>query len=538
MKISLQYLSLCFFLMVPFILSAQSNLKEVDYHISQKVIYENEKLQRIANLKAQFDNSSNRNSLEAEYGICAKLYREYEIYQYDSAYNYAQKMIEIASLLEDDYKINESKLLMAYCCLSAGLFMESKEIANSIDTTAFTLNHYSFYTKFYLDMAHSIGVEPYLDNYLQLSIGYNEKIINILGAGNPYSSPYIVNIYRCREQYPEAIAAIKQQLSDSKMEERSRTLNLGGLGYFYLMDGDTAKAIPYLCQAAINDIQSVNKETPALRMLAGILYKQGDIERAYTYAKLALDDANFFNARHRKIEVGDVLPIIDEIRFNIINRQKNQLLKYSILSSILLVLLVAAIIIIMQQMRKLRVARKFIERQNEDLHQINSQLKETSRIKDAYIGNFFSVNSSFIDKIEALYKLVIRKITSRQIDDLLLMLKKTDIKKERESLYVSFDNTFLKLFPDFVDQYNLLFNENDRIAWSDGEALTAEMRIFALIRLGVASSERIAKFLDYSVNTIHTYKTKAKNRSALNNEIFEIEIMKIESGNTLKKYMN
>jgi len=407
------------------------------------------------------------------------------------------------------------------------------EIASSIDTTVFNDEYkivvYDFYTKFYLDMAQSIGVEPYYSDYLEKSISYNQKIIQKLGNNNPRSKPYIVNIYRCQHRYAEAISSIQDQIQDKNMPNRIQTLNIGGLGYFYLMKGDTTRAIPYLCQAAINDIKSVNKETPALRMLADILYKQGDIERAYNYAKLAMDDAQSFNARQRKIEVGDVLPIIEDTRFDIINNQKNKLLNYAILVTVLCFLILTAALIILKQIQKLRNARKFIEKQNFDLQTINRKLLETNHIKEAYIGNFFSNNSAYIDKIESIYKLVNRKIVSRQFDDLFSMFKNTEIIKERNSLYTSFDQTFLKLFPDFVNQYNLLFNERDRIQWSSGEDLCPELRIFALFRLGVTSNSQIAKFLNYSVNTIHTYKTKAKNRSFINNELFEEEIMKIET---------
>jgi len=531
----LKYFMKFFLIIVVFALSpvlyAGIGINDVDFQVKLKEEFEQQKLHRIDQLKNKLIDLDN---FENQYNIYSLLYNEYENYQYDSAYNYAKMMIETAKILKDESRIMESNLLMAYCCLSAGLFMEASEIARSIDTTGLNTNQkiilYSFYTKLYLDMAQSIGVEPYRRNYLQSSISYNEKIIQLLGGKkNSISSPYYVNIFRCNHQYSEAIDEIHKQLTDLTMDERIRTLNIGGLGYFYLMKNDTANAIPYLCEAAIADIKSVNKETPALCMLAGILYKQGDIERAYNYAKIALDDAIFFNARHRKIEVIDVLPIVDEIRFEIIKKQKNELLYYAILVSLLFVLLSGTVIIILFQMKRLRNARKFIQKQNDNLQEINNKLKESNHIKEAYIGNFFSINSAFIDKMEGMQKLVSRKILARQFDDLCQMFKNADIQIERDKLYASFDQIFLKLFPDFVNQYNLLFKEEDRVLLNKEDTLTTEMRIFALMRLGITNSERIAKILNYSLHTVRTYKTKTKNKALPSNDLFEQEIMKIET---------
>jgi len=184
-------------------------------------------------------------------------------------------------------------------------------------------------------------------------------------------------------------------------------------------------------------------------------------------------------------------------------------------------LLSGAVIMIWFQMKKIRTACQCIQHQRNDLQQINDKLKESNRIKDAYIGNFFCINSAFIDKMENTQQLVNRKIASRQFDDLLQLFKKADIQAERDHLYASFDQIFLKLFPDFVNQYNALFHEKDRVLLNPGDTLTTEMRIFALIRLGITSSERIAKFLNYSLNTVRTYKTKIKNKAIVSNEQFE-----------------
>ena len=105
-------------------------------------------------------------------------------------------------------------------------------------------------------------------------------------------------------------------------------------------------------------------------------------------------------------------------------------------------------------------------------------------------------------------------------------------------MFALFDQIFLKLFPDFVERFNQLFQPEDRVNLKNtNNSLSAELRIFALIRLGITESERIAKFLDYSVHTVNNYKTKVKNRSIVPNELFEQKIMclLITTTKTIKK---
>jgi putative regulatory protein susR len=153
-------------------------------------------------------------------------------------------------------------------------------------------------------------------------------------------------------------------------------------------------------------------------------------------------------------------------------------------------------------------------------------LEEVNKIKDEYIGRSFYINSEYINKVEKLYRTIDRKLMTRRIEDLRSSLKESELIAERKSMFVDFDETFLKLFPHFIEKYNELFDDPDSKCL-DPKQLTTEMRIFALIRLGITDSERIATFLNYSVHTINTYKTRVKNRSHIDNDKFEGYIMKI-----------
>lgn len=509
--------------------SIRSNLNELDKYIPQREIYEKAKIQKINKIKDQLNPDLSNEEL---YNLYNRLYDEYQAYSYDSAYYYAQQMLQIAKRISPSKEL-DSKLLMAYCCISAGLFLESNEIINTIDSTKLNAGQkifmYSIYAKLNLDMANSLSIEPYYSHYNQESIKFNKAVINLLGKDNPDALPHEANIYRCQHNYKKAIEVLNNYLDIKKLDERSKTLCAGALGQFYLLMGDTTNAVSYLSYTAISDIKAVTKETPGLSLLAGVMYKNGDIKRAYDYAHVAFEDANFYNAQHRKMEVGNVLPIIESSRYKIIQKQKDSLFIYSILVSVLIGLFFVSTIVIWKKVKQLRAARKVIKQQNRELRETNKNLSESNIIKEEYIGHFFRLNSIFINEMESFKKLVSRKVISKQYDDLTQLIKKADFKKEQENKLISFDNIILKLFPDFVEQFNQLFDEKYRIVLHAQEPLTPEMRIFALIRLGINDSEDIAKFLNYSINTINTYKTKVKNRSKVPNELFEQKIKEIQS---------
>jgi len=187
-------------------------------------------------------------------------------------------------------------------------------------------------------------------------------------------------------------------------------------------------------------------------------------------------------------------------------------------------------IIINKQLKKIKIARQTIEEQNTKLLNINAKLTETSSIKDKYIGNFFYNIYQNISNLEHIYRSVNKKLTTKNYDELAKSFKQSDLEHERENMYRSFDETFLNLFPNFIEEYEKLFTPEElEHSHKHTNSLNIEMRIFALIRLGVYESEKISKFLNYSVHTINTYKTKVKNKSWVQNEQFEARIMEIRS---------
>jgi DNA-binding CsgD family transcriptional regulator len=159
---------------------------------------------------------------------------------------------------------------------------------------------------------------------------------------------------------------------------------------------------------------------------------------------------------------------------------------------------------------------------NDEINQTNLKLSESNHIKEEYIAQFFDMCSSYIDKMEDIRKALLKKATNQQWDALREQLKSTQMEeREVQQLYVNFDRIFLNLYPTFVDEFNALLQEDEKIYPKNTELLNTELRIFALIRLGIDDSVKIASFLRYSLRTVYNYRTKVRNKAAGNRDAFK-----------------
>lgn len=470
-------------------------------------------------------------SNEKRYEASIHLFEEYKSFKYDSAYTYAHQSLQLAQQLQNQGYVVEANSAIVFCLLSSGLFKEAFDVIEKIDVTnvplSYKIAYYSLYSRLYYDIADYNHEAPFQDTYIKKGSQYTDSLLSLV----PEKSLkwwYATGQRQMKErQYEDCIYSFQTLLRRKDVDPHTEAIIASSLGWVYWLEDDKDQAMIYLIRAAIGDIRSATKETTALCVLANLLYERGDINRANNYIQLALEDANFYNARHRKIEVGSILPIIEQDRFGIVERQRNILIGGIVLFLLFFTLLLSATLIIYKQVKKLRKARQTIEERNRELQQTNEQLSEANKIKDEYIGYSFYLNAEYIGKMESLYKMINRKIAAHQYEDLRTSFKESTLNNERDNMYASFDETFLKLFPGFINAYNQLFPAGENSHNENTQSLTPEMRIFALIRLGICESERIAKFLNYSVHTINTYKTRVKNKSIVSNEQFEAKIMEI-----------
>ena len=242
-----------------------------------------------------------------------------------------------------------------------------------------------------------------------------------------------------------------------------------------------------------------------------------------------MQDANFYGANHRKIQVASLFPIIEGKQMSMIESRKNVLTLYAIGITALMVVISLFGIIVFKQFRKLQLAKKEISLSNDKLLETNHQLVDSNKIKEEYVTYYFNTTAEYIAKLEGLKKSLEMKLLTRKTDDVRFVVDSINIKREREDLYHNFDKVFLKLFPDFVTSFNALLREEEKIHLKEGQLLNTELRIFALIRMGIHDNEKISRILDYSVATIYTYKTRVRSKSIVPNEEFDRRIMSIRT---------
>ena len=466
---------------------------------------------------------------EERYSRASDLRAAYASYQYDSTYAYAQRMHDIASRTGDADHIAEAVCARVDCLVSAGLYKEAFDAASGISPEGLSpstlSDYYRVMIRLYYSAANYNQTEPWFSMYHNEGARLSNLLLAQESEDTPLWTQYKANLLMESGDFEESISLFSALLSDPSLDLHQKAIITSSMGWMQSCLGLEEDALLSVIESAECDLRSSTKETTALRMLAESLSKKGETTRPVKYIRHSLEDANFYGTRLRKLEVGAVLPLVERNYADNLSRERNLLALVLTLALILAVAAIAAFWFIRRQNRKLSEARTTIEERNSELEAANARLAEVNAIKDEYIGNSFYVNSEYIDRLSGFQKTVDRMVSTGNYELLRRSLKESTIAKERDRMYEAFDATFLKIFPTFIEDYNALFEEKDRQVPSGG--LNTEMRIFALIRLGISSSERIARFLDYSVHTINTYKTRVKNRSVVDNDRFEAEILGI-----------
>lgn len=527
----MKYITILFLFIIAALPSHADNqvLRRLDEAVASTGKYDAVKKKQIKSLHLK---ASLAKSPTARYRAYINLYEAYQSYKYDSASVYADKAQALALQLHNpDYQV-EAACAKVFCLLSAGLYKEAFDKVGGVDiskaSTPYIYKYYFVKWRLLADIADYCHAEPYMTQYIKHSRALVDTLHQFV---KPHSTEwnYLEGMQLMKERKcDESEYYFKQVLQDKSLSMHERAISTSCLGWLCKLRGDESQSLDYLAEAAICDIKSSTKETTALREVGTLLFAKGDIDHAIEYVQKALDDANFYDARQRKIEIGNVLPVIQQNRYKDMRSQRNVMLLCIVMACVLLIVLASSTIFIKKQMKKLKQATHTIEERNQKLEEANAQLAESNKIKTEYIGKSFFVSAGYFEKIEKLYKSIDRKLATRQYDDVRRLLSERSLMEERKNMYADFDETFLRLFPNFVEKYNELFDAKDqKVIPADKMALTNEMRIFALIRLGITDSERIAHFLDYSVNTINTYKTRVKNKSIVSNEEFERRIMAI-----------
>ena len=362
--------------------------------------------------------------------------------------------------------------------------------------------------------------------YLEKTNLYRDSISN---AMSPESDRSIVEAEKqlSSGNADAALEILNNSLKNNR-DESANVYTYFTLSETYKQKGDTDKEVYYLILTAIEDIKNATREYASLQKLAHLMYQQGDIERAYKYLNCSMEDAVECNARLRFMEVTEFFPIIDKA-YRIQEERERHISRIMLLCiSILSFCLLVAIVFLYRWMRKLSAMRRNLSDANREMQAINEELKQMGKTKETYIARYLVRCVNYLYKLESYRRSLVKLAMSSNMENLFKAIKSEEfVQNERNEFYDEFDKSFLKLFPNFITSFNNLLVEDARIYPKSDELLTTELRIFALIRLGIVDSNKIAHFLGYSLATIYNYRSRLRNKAIGNKDTFEQDVMSL-----------
>lgn len=522
---------------------ADSLLLKLDQAIKERPIYMEQKELKLVELKRQLHRQIPD---EERFAILGTLLDEYRSFNTDSALHMAEEREQIAIRLGNREYIDNARMNKADVLGMTGMYKEVMDLMRNIHIDRLPVDIHPYYYHIYrtvYGLMADYAVTAYEKKlYTELTDKYRDSLLLVNKDNLLIHTLIQSDQYNVRNEYDKAIRLLTDYLALQKDYEHDVAICAYTLSESYRLKGDKEKEKEYLIVSAMADMKTAVREYISLRKLAVLLYQEGDIERAYSYVKICMEDAAACNARLRKLEILEIFPIINDAYQQKTEKQQEQM-KWALVSiSLLSLFLLLAIFYVYKQMKKVAAARrevidanKRLKELNDELHLSNAQLKEAnhsiaenSYLKEEYIGRYMDQCSVYLEKMDNYRRSLGKVAATGNVEELYKNIKSSKfIEGELKEFYTNFDNTFLQLFPTFVEDFNALLADDEQISLKAGERMNTELRIFALIRLGITDSVKIAQFLRYSVTTIYNYRTKVRNKAAGDRDLLEQEVMTI-----------
>lgn len=492
-------------------------LDKLDEVLAKRSVYINKRESNIDSLKNLYKGAKND---IVQLDVIMQIAQEYNGFENDSALYYYTMGLNVARQNDLDSMALRFRLNRAMILPLAGFV---KDAVNEYEAVGEKPIHLSDLELYYASGRQMYSyIASFYPRYPEVFDYWNEKaidcqtqLINILMPDTP---KYMLNegeYFYSIGEYSKSEAILMEL-----MNLVARDSNVFAIASHIVSDiakerSEKNKFVYYLALSAIADVKSATLEVVSLQELGEYLYEIGDVERAYNYSSIALDNAVECNALMRMIQTSKALPIIEKAHKAEIQSSKNRIYTIMAIMSLLMIVLVVTLVFLRREMHRLSVLR--------------GRLEKANHIKDVYISQFMNLCSIYMDKLHQFCQLAHRKITNGKVDELLRLTKSGKfVEEQSREFYAVFDDAFLHIYPDFVASVNLLLRDDEQIVLGGDEKLNTDLRILAFMRLGVEESTRIAQVLNYSVNTIYTYRNKMKNK-AINRDTFETDVMKISS---------
>ena len=519
--------------------------EQLDQAIEQSQYYINQKESRITKIKKQSRQGHTPQQLLTAY---YKLYEEYKAYQSDSSIYYIHQAIDLAKRNNMKSDITKLRSLLALQYSTSGAFTEALHVLQSIDKK--TLNN-SNKKDYYIAFYHVYGELGFTNINIDTELSqefyskqdcYRDTLFSIL---SPNSEDYLMRkevLLTSQNKLKEAL-----KINDIRLSKCKKGSHEYGIVAYYryliyrsLKDEDMVKY--WLLQSAICDVKCAINDQASLWILAEILSKEKDVERSYKYINFSWNANKRFCTRIRSWQISPVLGTIDHNYQAELKKANHRLIFAIICVSLLVIALALLTFYINKQKSYLSKARNELKKTNTQLEELNNKLSstngmlkasndklnESNGVKEEYIGQFLGACSHYIDKLDKLRLHVNKMVKNCEYQELYSMTRSSELKEhELGELYANFDKVFLYLFPDFVEDLNSLLKPEAQIHLTDATKLPAMVRVFALIRLGIDDSTKIAEFLHYAVNTIYNYRAKLRNGAIGERNEFEKNVKEL-----------
>ena len=492
-------------------------------------------------------------SPERRLQLLMQVFDLYKAFRNDSASAYLEQYIQQAEAIGRQQEAAEGRVLQAYQCSTVGLYTEALGLLHEIDSRR--LSH-DVLVDYYNTCVHVCGelgfytrLSKMRDYYNRLHDEYRDSLFQ---TADPHSEVCLLQrelLLLSRQRFAEALAVNDQRMAMVKEDTRDYAIVAFYRHQIYHQMGKMVDSKYWLARSGLCDVRQAVMDQASLFELAQRLNEEGDLERAYRYIRFTWDCNNHFNTRMRSWQIAPILDVIDNNYKDQMRHHSRMLVWGILLLGLFALALLGSLFFLHRRNRQLDVARKALHDSNEQLaalndelrranvqlssvnaqlSSVNAQLSEANQVKEEYIGRFLSLCSGYVDKLDNYRKLVNKKMKNKELDELFQMTRSTELKeREIEELYQNFDSVFLHLFPHFVDDFNALLQPEMQVHPKEENRLTVDLRIFALIRLGIDDSSKIAEFLHYSVNTIYNYRARIKNGALNNREQFERKVKEL-----------
>lgn len=525
-------------------------MEQLEMSIKQRPVYEKQREDRIARLHKDLRVARNDT---VRFDTYQKLLDEYKYYNSDSALNYARRRVELADRLgEPNFQVH-SRLDEAEVLIIAGMYSEARDILSGIrreEVPDYLVPFHNHVMRSLYARMSEYALRPQdRDRYTALADSCQRVFMATVDTASLIYAIVTADNLNTHGKYRESVDELEGYLKDHKCSIHDYAMSACTLAFAYRGLGDRKKEKEYFIRSATSDMQSAVMDHMSLAELAMILYQEGDVERAHRFLQIAFDDAKRNNSTQRLLQITRVLPQINEVYVNTLQSKHRTQVWATVAISLLVVVLLGIMLLLRRQMRKTNAAKQEIQKANDAMHELNDALhkandalNETNRdlvranrqiadnaiIKEEYIARYMDMCSVNMEKTDANRKRWLKLLNARKFEELSLELKATSpMEDELRSFYESFDASFLTLFPTFVEDLNNLLTDDGRIVPKKEGQLNTELRVFALIRLGITDSVKIAQFLRYSLSTIYNYRTKVRNKARGERDRLEDEIMKI-----------